>query len=94
MAPASEGKWIANARLALLKYRRVVRDLALHRRSTGHHRFRTIDATDVDTSLLGHSYYVGSSEVEADIESILKGHDPLRPRLHLTQAQSWKLETK
>ena len=50
-----------------------------------------IDATDVDTGFLHHSYYASSPEVERDIKSILQGDDP--PRLHLqpTGAQSWKL---
>jgi esterase/lipase superfamily enzyme len=51
----------------------------------------TIDATDVDTSLVGHSYYASSPQVQQDIELVLKGQAP--PRLHLLpqSAHYWKL---
>jgi esterase/lipase superfamily enzyme len=42
----------------------------------------TIDATDVDTSLLGHSYYGSNASVLDDIASLLLGK-PLSERSHL-----------
>lgn len=42
----------------------------------------TIDATDIDTSLLGHSYYGSNASVLDDISSLLLGK-PLSERSHL-----------
>lgn len=50
----------------------------------------TIDASDVDTVFLGHSYYVGVGRVEGDIDRVLQGQAPPRPHLQ-PNGQAWKL---
>jgi esterase/lipase superfamily enzyme len=53
----------------------------------------TVDATAVDTTLLGHSYFVHTGAVEKDIELALKPQFPPRPHLVAIQSQpnAWKL---
>jgi esterase/lipase superfamily enzyme len=55
----------------------------------------TIDATGIDTSLLGHSYYAEVKDVLADMQAlIMYGHGPAERKLHaLTKgaATYWRL---
>jgi hypothetical protein len=49
--------------------------------------FDTIDASAVDTSLLGHSYFAGSRSVLSDLLQLLKDGMPPSERFGLVAAK-------